>query len=121
MKKKFKSLTQLTNTPEKGLYRIKNGQLIENFDVLIVNKVDGKIYKAKQSLFNNNESLFVKIIIGDDSDTYIDVDLIDKTIILITTDSAVKVPSDFTFTTLTGTIQFISNITNGTIIQIIYK
>jgi len=116
--RKGKTLSQLTNTPNRGLYKIKDEQVTDDFNILIVNEIDGKIYEANKSVFG---SLFVKTIIGDGSDTYIDVDLIDKTIILVTTDSAVRVPSDFTFTTLTGTIQFISNISNGTIIQIIYK
>lgn len=44
-----------------------------------------------------------------------------KTVLMVFTDSAVRIPSDYTFTSSTGTIVFASTIDQDTIIQIIYK
>lgn len=53
--------------------------------------------------------------------SYQDDTLEGKMVLMVFTDSAVRVPSDYTFTSSTGTIIFASAIDQDTIIQIIYK
>lgn len=60
-------------------------------------------------------------ITGNGSASYQNDALEGKTVLMVFTDSAVRVPSDYTFTSSTGTIVFASNIDQDTIIQIIYK
>ncbi len=80
-----------------------------------------------QSLtFGRNEDavtggISVKTITATDTATYQDDDLIDRTVLMLFTDSTVRVPDDYTFTTGTGTIVFAASIPQDTIIQIIYK
>lgn len=58
---------------------------------------------------------------GDDSSTYQNDNLEDREVLMVFTDSAVRVPSDYSFTSATGTIVFTSAISVDTIIQVIYK
>ena len=62
-----------------------------------------------------------KVIAGANTATYQDDDLIDKTILFVFVDSAVRIPSDYAFTTETGTIVFDNSIDTGAIIQVMYK
>ena len=69
----------------------------------------------------NNEEVNELTIIGDDTSDYTDVLLIGKTVLAVFTDSAVRVPADYSFVSGTGTITFISAIDLDTVIQILYK
>lgn len=60
-------------------------------------------------------------ITGDDTAIYTNVALIGRTVLFVSTDSAVRIPTDYTFVSGTGTVTFISPIDLGTIIQILYK
>lgn len=61
------------------------------------------------------------VIIGAATDTYQDNALMGKTILLVSTDNAVRIPTDYAFTSGTGTIVFASSIETNSIIQILYK
>lgn len=75
------------------------------------------------------EDLFLKIqnsinlvaITGTGTTTYVNTILVNKTIMLVITDNVVRIPSDFIFTSSTGTVVFSSIVDVDTIIQIIYK
>lgn len=60
-------------------------------------------------------------IIGDGTDNYQSDSLIGATILFVTTDSAVRIPSDYSLDSSTGTLTFIGAIDTDTVIQIIYK
>lgn len=70
---------------------------------------------------NSGSPVSILSITAEGVDSYQDDSLIDKTVLMVFTDSAVRVPSDYTFTSNTGTIVFASAIDQDTIIQIIYK
>ena len=70
---------------------------------------------------NSGRPVSILSITAEGVDSYQDDALIGKTVLMVFTDSAVRVPSDYTFTSNTGTIVFASDIDQDTIIQIIYK
>jgi len=55
--KKSQTLNQLANTPRKGLYKVEDDKVTNEFDVLIINKTDDKIYKASKSSLGGIESV----------------------------------------------------------------
>lgn len=68
-----------------------------------------------------NGGLTMQTITGNGGQSYQDDNLIDRTLIAVFTDSAVRVPSDYTFDSNTGTLAFASAIDTGTIIQILTR
>ena len=60
-------------------------------------------------------------IIGDGTEEYQSDSLIGATILFVTTDSAVRIPTDYSLDSTTGTLTFIGTIDLDTVIQIIYK
>lgn len=61
------------------------------------------------------------VITADGGAIYQSNDLIGKTLQLVTNDNVVRIPSDYSFDSFTGTITFISTIDSGVIIQILYS
>ena len=70
---------------------------------------------------NNDMETNVITITATGVSSYTNSTLINKEVMLVFTDNAIRIPSDYTFTSSTGTIVFISAIDTGTIIQIQYK
>lgn len=70
---------------------------------------------------NSGSPVSILSITGNGIASYQDDALEGKMVLMVFTDSAVRVPSDYTFTSSTGTIVFTSDIDQDTIIQIIYK
>lgn len=58
---------------------------------------------------------------GTGTATYVKADLISKTLLLVATDGRIRKSSDYTFTSSSGTIVFISVIQTGQTVHIIYK
>jgi len=58
---------------------------------------------------------------GTGTATYVKSELIGKTLLLVATDGRIRKSSDYTFTSATGTIVFISVIQTGQTVHIIYK
>lgn len=54
--KKSQILNQLVNAPRKGLYKLKDNQVTDDFNVLVINKADGKVYEADKSAFTSGGS-----------------------------------------------------------------
>ena len=69
----------------------------------------------------NASDVYSITIIGNDSASYQNDSLIGATILFVTTDSAVRIPTDYSLNSTTGTLTFISQIDTDTVIQIIYK
>ena len=69
----------------------------------------------------NASDVYSITIIGNDSASYQNDSLIGATILFVTTDSAVRIPTDYSLNSTTGTLTFISPIDTDTVIQIIYK
>lgn len=63
----------------------------------------------------------VLVKVGTNVTDYQDDDLKNKTILLVYTDNLVRIPTDYSYTSITGTISFLTPRTNGSIIQILYK
>lgn len=76
-------------------------------------------YTAPQ--LSNNTGTNSLTITGTGATSYTNGSLIGKTVLLVFTDNAIRIPSDYSFNSLNGTITFISAIDAGTVIQIIYK
>jgi len=62
----------------------------------------------------------VVVITGTNHTSYQNNTLIGKSILLVTNDNVVRIPTDYTFNGTTGTIEFISNIEYGVVIQVLY-
>jgi len=67
----------------------------------------------------NPSDVYSITIIGDGTDSYYSVSLVGASILFVTTDSAVRIPTDYSLNN--GTLTFISAIDTDTVIQIIYK
>lgn len=103
------------------LYNTPLGNSNDTF-VVVQNPTTGKLSKIGKSNFGGGGGGVIPlVIIGADTDTYQDNALIGKTILLVSTDNAVRIPTDYAFTSGTGTIVFASSIETNSIIQILYK
>lgn len=60
------------------------------------------------------------VITANGAAVYQDDSLIGATLQLVTNDNVVRIPSDYSFDSVTGTITFISSIDSGVVIQILY-
>jgi len=49
--KKAKTLSQLINAPRKGLYKLRDNQVTDDFNALVISESDGKVYEADLSNF----------------------------------------------------------------------
>lgn len=92
-----------------------------NFIIKIVDNSTPYIIKVASNKGGSGSAVFSISIIGDGTSSYLSTSLIGKTILFVTTDSAVRVPTDYSLNITTGLLSFIGDIDTDTVIQIIYK
>lgn len=72
--KKGQTLNQLINTPKKGLYKLKDNQVTDDFNVLVISKADSKIYEADKSVFSSGDGGGIESIVAGTNVTVDDTD-----------------------------------------------
>lgn len=94
---------------------------MDNFNINISDNSEIFIIKIRECAGDGGSAVFSISIIGDGTSSYLSTSLIGKTILFVTTDSAVRVPTDYSLNITTGLLSFIGDIDTDTVIQIIYK